>query len=125
MHECQALPVLCKAKDFEYTDYCTCVFMACGLRPPWAESSYRVALKLDRIRELVEMCGRDPKSATQKDMDDCGGKVVYNEPQFGETIMSWRRAVSCFTMHWGNVSSPLTCSVPPKIKFLHATFRQD
>ena len=99
MHECATLPLLGQTKEFEYVDYFACVVMACGSRAPWAESSYRVATKLDRIRELVKMCGKDPKTATQKDMDDVGGRLVYNEPRFGETLMSWRRAVSGFVIY--------------------------
>ena len=37
----------------------------------------------------------DPKAATQSDMDRIGGKIVFDDPDFGATLMSWRRSVSC------------------------------
>lgn len=93
IHECETLPLLCSSTEFQYADYFKCVFEACGYIMPWSVSRYRVACKLDRVRALVEMCGKDPKAATQKNMDDLGGKLVYDEPEFGATLMSWRRAV--------------------------------
>ena len=94
-HECVTIPLLCHSPDFRYTDYFKCLFEACGSRIPWSVSSYRVAPKLDWVRALVEMCGMDPKAATQSDMDRIGGKIVFDDPDFGATLMSWRRSVSC------------------------------
>lgn len=96
IHECPKVPLLCNSPDFEYIDYFKCAFRACGGIKPWSVSSYRVAPKLDRVRALVEMCGKDSKAATQKDMDDIGSKVVYNQTGFGDILMSWRRAVSFY-----------------------------
>ena len=96
MHECVTIPLLCGSPDFRYADYFKCIFEACGSRIPWSVTSYRVPPKLDRVRALVEMCGLDPKAATQSDMDRIGGKLVYDEPDFGATLMSWRCSVSWY-----------------------------
>lgn len=88
--------------EYQYMNYYRCVYEACGRTHSWAQSSYCVAPKLDRVRALIELCGKDVKVATQSDMDNAGLKLVYDEPVYGAKVMSWRRAVSpaCAIYPW-------------------------
>ncbi|EPT04584.1 hypothetical protein FOMPIDRAFT_82129 [Fomitopsis schrenkii] len=87
--------------EYQYMNYYRCVYEACGRTHSWAQSSYCVAPKLDRVRALIELCGKDVKVATQSDMDNAGLKLVYDEPVYGAKVMSWRRAIKDMNTYAG------------------------
>ena len=95
-HECRSfLPssTLHDSSEYQYTDYYKRVFESCGRRQPWSVSSFQVTPKLDQIRALIEVLGKDPNAATHKDMDDMGSNfVAYDKPYL--EYMSWQRVVS-------------------------------
>lgn len=94
MHECRTGSMLYDKMEYHYTDYYKCVHDACGRKHAWTQSAFCVAPKLERVRALIELCGKDPKVTTPGDMDAAGFKLVCDEPGFEASVMSWRRAVS-------------------------------
>ena len=58
----------------------------------------QVTPKLDQIRALIEVLGKDPHAAMHKDMDDMGNDfVAYDKLYLG--YMSWQRVVSWSGFH--------------------------
>lgn len=94
MHQCRNKPGVYDTAEYQYAEYYKCVYDAFGCKRTWVQSDFCVAPKLERVRVLVELCGKDPGVATLPDMDAAGIKLVYDEPSSGACVMSWRRAVS-------------------------------
>lgn len=95
MHECPSgLKALYDKATYQYITYYRCVYEVCGQRHPWVQSTFCVAPGLDRVRTLIALCEKDAGVATQGNMDDTGLKLVHDDPNYGASVMSWRRAVS-------------------------------
>ncbi|KAH9935794.1 uncharacterized protein B0H18DRAFT_423867 [Fomitopsis serialis] len=89
-HEC--VGSLLMESPGQHDDYLKLV-VDVGYKYPWNADHIQVVTELERVRAIIEICGKDPKVATQKDMDDADLRVVYDSPYDGGRVMSWRRAV--------------------------------
>ena len=61
----------------------------------YAKRTFTV-IHFDAAREAIRMCGKDPLRTTWKEMDKSNPIFSQRTPNMGETVMTWRRAVSVF-----------------------------